>query len=184
MHNNNCDNSFELYARHHAPRDTPASDDARAGGAETVNASASSQSNQSQIDESNPPATISIISDPQLSGRTATAAATTSTNQQRPPSIKFKLNRKRSSAGSDVTDRSDVSGKTINYRMKGRSALTSSFLRRKRIEYAGTNKKITTIFLTFLLHFRTKNTRHYLFCYFVQCKERERERKQLFRCHF
>lgn len=133
MNNNNCDNSFELYTRHHAPRDTPASNDARAG-VDTIDATSNHRNN----DEINPPTTISIISDPQ---RTAAAAATTTTKastQPRPPSIKFKLSRKRSTADSDATDRSDASGKTTNNRMKSRNSLTSSFLRRKQIEYAGT----------------------------------------------
>lgn len=136
MDTNNCDNSFELYARHHAPRDTPASNDGRAGSVDPIGAA--SQSDQSHIDEFNP-TTISIISDPQQSGQTPTpaaaAATTTATNQPRPPSITFKLNRMRSTNGSDATDRSDASCKTN--RTKGRSTLTSSFLRRKRVEYSG-----------------------------------------------
>lgn len=135
MNNNNCDNSFELYARHHAQQDTPASNDARTGVDVT---DATSESNQNHNDEFNPPATISIISDPQQSGRPAVITppppAAAAPTQARPPSIKFKLNRKRSSTGSDAADRSE----TTNNRTKGRSTLTSSFLRRKRIEYAGT----------------------------------------------
>lgn len=134
MDNNNCDNSFELYARHHAQRDTPASDDVRVGGDVT------DTSNQSHNDEFNPQATISIISDPHRGGRTVTPPTTTATNQPRAPSIKFKLTRKRSSAGSDATDHSDASVKATNNRVKSRSELTSSFLRRKRVEYAGTIK--------------------------------------------
>lgn len=136
MDNNNCDNSFELYARHHPQRDTPAS----AGATDPT-----SQSNPCHNDEFIPPATISIISDPQRSGRTATTTPPTTTNQPRAPSIKFKLTRKRSSAGSDTADRSDVDGKTTNNRVKDRSTLTSSFLRRKRIEYAGTKNKCDII---------------------------------------
>lgn len=137
MDNNNCDNSYELYARHHAQRDTPASDDARAGNDVTDEAS---RNNNDFV----PPATISIISDPHRSSLTSTTAptspppTTTAATQARPPSIRFKLNRKRSTADSDATDRSDASGKTAtNHKTKG---LTSSFLRRKRIEYAGTIK--------------------------------------------
>lgn len=134
MDNNNCDNSFELYARHHAPRDAPASNEARSAGIDTIDTI--SQSNQPNTDEFTPPATISIISDPQRGAPPPPPA--------RAPSIKFKLNRRQSQrADSDATDRSDASGKTINNRMKGRSALTSSFLRRKQFEYAGTQSKHT-----------------------------------------
>lgn len=139
MDNNNCDNSYELYARHHAQRDTPASDDARAGNDVTDDAS---RNNNDFV----PPATISIISDTHRNSLTSTTTApppppttTTTATQARPPSIRFKLSRKRSTADSDATDRSDASGKTAtNHRNKGRTTLTSSFLRRKRIEYAGT----------------------------------------------
>lgn len=140
MDNNNCDNSFELYARHHAQRDTPASDaDARAGGIDVTD------DPSRHNDDFVPPAAISIISDPQRSSLTSTGApatTTTTTAQGRPPSIRFKLSRKRSTADSDATDRSDASGgkTTANHRTKDRSTLTSSFLRRKRVEYAGTIK--------------------------------------------
>lgn len=150
MDNNNCDNSFELYARHHAQRDTPAAsppDDARiAAAGNDVTDNATSRHNNADDGDADfvPPATISIISDPQRNSLTSTvtpATTTTTATQARPPSIRFKLTRKRSTADSDATDRSDASGKTAtNHRMKGRNTLTSSFLRRKRIEYAGTNK--------------------------------------------
>lgn len=118
MDNNNRDNSFELYPRRQSSRDVPASND-------TNNTAAQPPPPQQQrsIDEFNP-TSISIIS----------GARTT---DSRPPSVKLKPNRKRSSAGSDVTDKNDANNK--GNRTKGRNSLTSSFLRRKRIEYAGTN---------------------------------------------
>lgn len=48
---------------------------------------------------------------------------------------KSKDKRKRSTTGSDLTDKSDSSKKTNRRRLS--NALTSSFLRKKRIEYAG-----------------------------------------------
>lgn len=158
MDNNNCDNSYELYARHHAQRDTPASDDAHAGN--DVTDEASRNNNNDFV----PPATISIISDAHRNSLTSTttpSTTTTTATQARPPSIRFKLSRKRSTADSDATDRSDASGKaTTNNKAKGRNTLTSSFLRRKRIEYAGTimiidgdgvSLKLRKIFCSFCL---------------------------------
>lgn len=116
MDNNNRDNSFELYSRRQSSRDVPpAPNDTNNTGAQPPQ--------QYSIDEFNP-TSISIIS----GGRTT---------DSRPTSVKLKPNRKRSTAGSDVTDKNDANNK--GNRTKGRNTLTSSFLRRKRIEYAGTN---------------------------------------------
>lgn len=112
MDNNNRDNSFELYSRRQSTRDVSASND-------TNNTSHSMD--RRSFDEYNP-TSISTIS-----GNRSTDTRTSS--------VKIKPNRKRSTTGSDVTDRSDASNKTT--RLKGRNALTSSFLRRKRVEYAG-----------------------------------------------
>lgn len=130
MDNNKHDNSFELFSRRHSTRDVPATSVARndatnkryslSSGADAVNASRTIRN----IDNSLPfnSSSISIISASQL---------TTTPN----PSIRINQKRKRSTAGSDATDKSDSSTK-VN-RLKGRNALTSSFLRRKRVEYAG-----------------------------------------------
>lgn len=128
--NKNCDNSFELYARYQATRNTPASNDAANTGAIAADAI---DSTPPSTGEFNPP--ISIISDPQRNASQASRA----------PSIKFKLNRKRSQrADSDATDRSDASGKTTTTikTARSRNTLTSSFLRRKQMEYAGIYAKV------------------------------------------
>lgn len=137
MENKNSDNSFELYSRRLSTQNVPPSNDARADATTNpnsnlsgsgVDASATNANRQSSIDEYNP-TSIAIISGNDGGGRRSSAT--------RPPSIKLKPNRKRSSTGSDSLDKNDSNNKTS--RMKGRSTLTSSFLRRKRVEYAGTN---------------------------------------------
>lgn len=130
MDNNKHDNSFELFSRRHSTRDVPATSGVRndenrkryslSSGVDAVNATRLGR-NGDDVSQYNS-SSISIIS----GGR---SAATPN------PAGKTKPKRKRSMAGNDATDRSDTSTK-VN-RLKGRNALTSSFLRRKRVEYAG-----------------------------------------------
>lgn len=128
MDNNNHDNSFELYSRRHSTRDVPASSRIRNDQAtkrQSLSTTIDVQLSRQNIDE-NPNfhiSAISIISD----GRSCV-------NQT--PSIKLKMNakRKRSTTNNVLIDKHDSKAN----RLKGRSTLTSSFLRRKRIEYAGT----------------------------------------------
>lgn len=125
--NNKSDNSFELFSRRHSTRDAPTSGVDRNG--DTVkryslstgaDATSTSRINGRNTDEFNT-SSISVIS-----GSRSTVTRT--------PSVKLKTKRKRSTS-SEVTA-SDSSSKI--HRQKGRSALTSSFLRRKQVEYAGT----------------------------------------------
>lgn len=136
MDNRKHDNSFELFNRRHSTRDSPASSSNHNAntpkryslqtGSDAIHAS---RCNNDAI----PPyqSTISIIS-----GNRSTSSQTTGTQTTaiQIPSVKVKLKRKKSTT-SDATDQSDSSNKPNQ--KKGRNALTSSFLRRKRIEYAG-----------------------------------------------
>lgn len=126
MDNNKFDNSFELFSRRHSTRDVPdaaqRNDDTtkRYSLQTSTDLTNASRINRHNIEEFNS-SSISIIS-----GNRST--------ETRTPSIKLKPSRKRSTT-SDVTVKSDTSSKAN--RTRGRNALTSSFLRKKRIEYAG-----------------------------------------------
>lgn len=136
MDSNKYDNSFELFSRRHSTRDVPDTTQRNNDVAKRFSLQTSADanaprtnSNRNNIEEYNS-SSISIIS-----GSRSTEART--------PSIKLKPNRKRSTT-SDITEKSDTSSKTN--RTRGRNSLTSSFLRKKRIEYAG------------ITHFYAKNT--------------------------
>lgn len=129
MDSNKYDNSFELFSRRHSTRDVPDTTQRNNDVAKRFSLQTSADanapranSNRNNIEEYNS-SSISIIS-----GSRSTEART--------PSIKLKPNRKRSTT-SDITEKSDTSSKTN--RTRGRNSLTSSFLRKKRIEYAGIN---------------------------------------------
>lgn len=92
------------------------------------NASDQQQSSFSYDDNNAPISTISGSTQPSL-------AIVTRTPSNISKSSKTKDRRKKSATGSDVTDRSDSSKKTNRRRLS--NVLTSSFLRKKRIEYAG-----------------------------------------------
>lgn len=119
MDNDNCDNHFELYSRRHSSRDVPS--------ANVITDVTNKRFSLSTMESSNP---ISIISGNRSVGPKSTLK-------------KSKSERKKSATGSDLTDKSDSSSK-VN-RLKSRNALTSSFLRRKQIEYAGTDTFLNEI---------------------------------------
>lgn len=127
--NNNFDaNHMELFSRRHSSRDVPSANtrDPNSGAPSNKRYSLSATSNaanrQTSINGEEPHSSaISVIS-----GSRSTVSRTPSNL-----SAKTKSKRKRSATGSDHTDPSDSS------RVKHRNALTSSFLRRKRVEYAG-----------------------------------------------
>lgn len=125
---NSHDNSFELYSRRHSTRDIPASRDApkdETNKRHSISTAVDARLTRQNTDE-NPNSNASSISI--ISGSRSTIHQT--------PSVKLKSNTKhrRSTANTVLTDKSDINSKTNR---KGRNALTSSFLRRKRIEYAG-----------------------------------------------
>lgn len=135
MNGNNSDNNhFELITRRHSSRDVPLANvrDQLASAGSDLNTKRYSLSTgiggAAGAADDNMSASISI-----LSGSRSTVARTpsnlsTKSKQQR---------RKKSSTGSsDVTDSSSKAN-----RNNKRNALTSSFLRRKRIEYTGTIRK-------------------------------------------
>lgn len=126
--NNNFDtNHLELFSRRHSSRDVPSTnsrDPNRAASNKrySLSATSSTANRQTSINGEEPHSSaISIIS-----GSRSTVSRTPSN-----VSAKNKPRRKKSATGSDHTDRSDSS------RVKSRNILTSSFLRRKRVEYAG-----------------------------------------------
>lgn len=128
--NNNFDNSnhMELFSRRHSTREIPSTNsrDPNAAASSTKRYSLSATSGtahrQTSINGDEPhSSSISIIS-----GSRTTVSRTPSN-----VSAKNKPKRKKSATGSDHTDRSDIP------RPKNRGTLTSSFLRRKRVEYAG-----------------------------------------------
>lgn len=155
MDNNNSDNHFELFSRRHSSRDVPtisyrdasinANNDPRTKRyslSTDIDAISVQRLNRMSANEYNSSA-ISIIS-----GSRSNIAGLAHTS-----STKSKSKRKKSSTGSDITEKSDSSSKTN--RAKGRNTLTSSFLRRKRIEYAGNDIKM--YFLFFLCSFFSKS---------------------------
>lgn len=130
-------NHMELFSRRHSSRDVPSSNSRDSNAIATTSASSdkryslSAGARQTSVngDETHASA-ISIIS-----GSRSTVSRTPSNL-----SAKTKPKRKKSATGSDHTDRSDGS------RKKNRNTLTSSFLRRKRVEYAGNwNNKLYTV---------------------------------------
>lgn len=118
MDNNNYDNSVELYFRHQSTRegsisnDTPC-DEARKFHSTEIDSKIKKQKSDDFFNYN--PSSISIISSDR--------------------SIIVKPKTKLSQTATIFNDKKDVCYKTN--RLKGRSALTSSFLRKKRIEYAG-----------------------------------------------
>lgn len=126
--NHSHDNSFELYSRRHSARELPASNDAHSDETNkrhSLSTAVDARLARQNTDE-NPNSNASSISI--ISGSRSTI--------QQTPSVKLKSNakRKRSTANIVLTDKTDNNSKSNR---KGRNALTSSFLRRKRIEYAG-----------------------------------------------
>lgn len=125
---NNFDaNHMELFSRRHSSREVPSpnsrdTNKATSNKRYSLSATSSTANRQTSINGDEPHSSaISIIS-----GSRSTVSRTPSNL-----SAKNKPKRKKSATGSDHTDRSD------SCRMKNRNTLTSSFLRRKRVEYAG-----------------------------------------------
>lgn len=122
-HNNFDANHMELFSRRHSSRDTPSANNRDPNNKRySLSATSTTVNRQTSINGDEPHSSaISIIS-----GSRSTVSRTPSNL-----STKNKPKRKKSATGSDHTDRSD------SCRMKNRNTLTSSFLRRKRVEYAG-----------------------------------------------
>lgn len=123
MDNKNHDNSYELYSRTHPTRNVSTSNNGRNDGTEQPN-SISTDANRVNSARSSRRPTDDYDSSP-ISIIDANRPPST-----RPPSVEKKQSRR-------VSVKSDVSNKSN--RAKDRSTLTSSFLKRKRNEYAGTN---------------------------------------------
>lgn len=127
--NNSFDNAIhmELFSRRHSSRDIPSTNNrdlntATSNKRYSLSATSSSANRRTSINGDEPHSSaISIIS-----GSRSTVSHTPSNL-----SAKNKPKRKTSATGNDHTERSDST------RLKNRSTLTSSFLRRKRVEYAG-----------------------------------------------
>lgn len=137
MDNNNSDNHFELFSRRHSSRDVPTINFRDA----SINANNDPRTKRYSLSADIDPISVQRLNRMSANEYNASAISIISGSRSNIDatahtlSSKSKSKRKKSFTGSDITEKSDSSSKAN--RLKGRNALTSSFLRRKRIEYAG-----------------------------------------------